>query len=63
MNIGDYVRIGNGHKVYQIVDTHLAPFSYQLAATADHPDAAERVSGGNEWCDGDRLKIVRRRGQ
>lgn len=67
MNRGDYVRIGKGLKVYQVVDvTYSWPHSaeqpaYKLAATADHPDAAVREQDAFEWYPEARLALVRRR--
>lgn len=64
MKVGDYVRIGNGRKVYQIIAdkvTDLLAERYLLAASADHPDAAERVPDALRWYAGHELTRVRRR--
>lgn len=67
MTLGDYVRIGKGKKVYQIVDvtTHWPHAvdrpAFKLAATADHPDAAVREQDAFEWYPEGRLRIVRKR--
>lgn len=69
MKIGDYVRIGNGRKVYQVVAAHIGPRrghvndveQFKLDATADHPDAAMRVPDAFAWYVEDELARVRRR--
>lgn len=63
MKRGDYARIGNGRKVYEVVfvswidDVRM----HKLAATADHPDAARREQDAFTWYPDERLTLVRRR--
>lgn len=69
ITLGSYVRIGNGDKVYQVID--IATFSrpehegsvrqFRLAATADHPDAAIRVQNAFAWFVESELTKIRRR--
>lgn len=60
---GNYVRIGNGRKVYQVVavGTVDGETVHKLAATADHPDAAVREQDAFAWYPTERLTIVRQR--
>ena len=65
MKRGDYVKIGNGCKVYQVCavepDSDTGEPMHKLAATADHPDAAVREQDAFAWYPADRLTLVRRR--
>lgn len=64
VKIGDYVRLTDNGKVYQITAVMRfdnQPVRYKVAATADHPDAAVRVQDALAWHEADRLVEVRRR--
>lgn len=69
MKVGDYVRIGNGRKVYQVVAAQTGPRrghvddveQFKLDATADHPEAAARVPDAFAWYVEGELTRVRRR--
>lgn len=63
INRGDYVKIGNGRKVYQVcaISIRDGESVHKLAATADHPDAAVREQDAFAWYPIERLTLVRRR--
>jgi hypothetical protein len=63
MKQGDYVKIGDGRKVYQVCAVSWIHDErvHKLAATADHPDAAVREQDAFAWYPADRLTLVRRR--
>lgn len=59
----DYVKIGKGRKVYQVVDTGLeyGDRVFKLAPTAEHPDAAVRIQDAFRWYHSSELMKVGRR--
>jgi hypothetical protein len=69
MRVGDYVRLGGGRKVYQVVAVEMMPRrghdgmveQFKIDATADHPEAAVRVQDAFEWYTESELTEVRRR--
>lgn len=60
---GDYVKLGGGRKVYQIVQAVTVDGEdlFKIDATADHPDAAVRVQDAFELYSARRLTKLRRR--
>ncbi len=63
MKRGDYVIIGNGRKVYEVVAVSWVNEVrvHKLAATADHPDAARSAKDLITWYPANELTEVGRR--